>query len=180
MKNKNFLIIVCCFSFFCSVTVYAEESLSKEEMMLKKKMMVGEASEGKPKLDEKYCLVDDSLGAGGYDLVSYFVGDRVPVKGETSLTHQHDNITYRFSSKENLARFEKNPEKYLPQYGGWCAMSLALGHKLCPDYDNFKIEGGKLYIFETTAFTNGQILWNKNPSENRKKAESEYQMLIGL
>ena len=56
-------------------------------------------------------------------------------------------------------------------------MSLALGSFTCPDYENFKVEDGKLLLFETTVFTNGRTLWDQDPSENRAKADRNFQVL---
>ena len=64
--------------------------------------------------------------------------------------------------------------QYLPSYGGWCAISLALGGLTCPDYNIFKIENGELLLFEVAAFTNGLALWNTDPPGYRKKADTNY------
>jgi len=154
-------------------------SLSEEEMMMQKKKMMMEANAQKGSEGGKeFCVTDDNLGAGGFDLITYFEGSEGPKAGNEKFAHQVEGLTYHFVSQENLERFKKSPEEYLPQFGGWCAMSLALGRFLCPDHDNYKVEDGKLYIFETTGFTNGKILWNKNPDQNRKKANSEYKKAI--
>ena len=60
------------------------------------------------------------------------------------------------------------------RYGGWCAMSLALGSFICPDYENYQFQEGHLYLFETTVFTNGRTLWNQDPDGNRGLADRNY------
>ena len=60
-----------------------------------------------------------TVGAGGYDLVSFYGGG--PEKGSGFNQSVHNDVTYVFANEVNLKKFEKNPEKYLPQYGGYCA-----------------------------------------------------------
>ena len=60
----------------------------------------------------------------GYDPVAYFTEGK-PVKGEQSLTYHWKDANWYFSSKENLDSFMKNPEKYAPQYGGYCAYGMS-------------------------------------------------------
>ena len=54
-------------------------------------------------------------------------------------------------------------------------MSLALGGYTCPNYTNFKLQKGQLYLFEKTMFTNGRVLWDANPSGNRERADQNWQ-----
>lgn len=53
---------------------------------------------------------------------------------------------YRFSSEENKAAFEANPEAYLPEYGGYCAFGAAMGYKFDGDPNHWKIVDGELYL----------------------------------
>ena len=64
-------------------------------------------------------------GAGGYDVVSYFSG--TPKEGKEEFTVQWKDARWRFASAENLKMFEAAPEKYAPQYGGYCAFAVAQG-----------------------------------------------------
>ena len=81
----------------------------------------------------------------GYDPVAYFTKG-APVRGSDTLVHVHEGAAYRFSSEAHLAAFKKNPEKYAPQYGGFCAYGVAVGKKFDGDPNLWKIEGGKLYL----------------------------------
>ena len=104
----------------------------------------------------------DSIGLKGYDPVAYFVlGEPTPGKDEYS--YRWKNVTYRFSSAENLALFKADPEKYLPQYGGYCAYAMSLDRIADIDPKKWAIVDGKLYL------NNGlvaQSLWSLNKSGN--------------
>jgi YHS domain-containing protein len=121
-----------------------------------------------------YCLTSDRVGAGTYDLVSYRSqgGPRV---GKPEYTSSHDGVRYYFVSLENKEKFDKNPAKYLPKYGGWCSMTLAMGRLTTPDYLNYFIdEKGDLYFFERTLSINGKELWLRNIPENKATATKNY------
>lgn len=121
----------------------------------------------------KYCVVDQSVGVGGYDPVSYF-NAVAPIKGKQTITSTHEGITYLFSSQKNKNLFEKTPADYLPQFGGWCSMTLAMGRATQPVYENFLIDDNKLYLFERTLSVNGQTVWKKDPKSNEKRATRNY------
>ena len=82
----------------------------------------------------------------GYDTVAYFTENKA-VKGSSSFTHQWNGATWHFSSAKNLALFKAEPEKYAPQYGGYCAWAIAEKDTLFEiDPDRFDFYGGKLYL----------------------------------
>src|SRR5436190_21093437 len=64
----------------------------------------------------------------GYDPVAYFKQSK-PVKGIRSISYRWNEATWYFSSEENLNAFKKSPEKYAPQYGGYCAFGTSRGYK---------------------------------------------------
>ncbi|UWQ54533.1 YHS domain-containing (seleno)protein [Leisingera caerulea] len=85
------------------------------------------------------------LALQGYDPVAYFtVGE--PTPGNWKITAMHNDALYRFASEENKAEFEKNPEAYLPEYGGYCAFGAAMGFKFDGDPTLWKIVDDKLYL----------------------------------
>lgn len=126
--------------------------------------------------DQPVCA-PDGVAVAGYDLVSYHQSDG-PLPGSETLTHQLNGLTYRFSSEANLATFREAPQQYLPLYRGWCAATLAMGRLVCPDYTNFKLEDGRLLLFELAGFTNGRALWNSDPSGFRKRADANFERLV--
>ena len=121
----------------------------------------------------KYCINSKNIGVGGFDPLSYFQG-AIPAAGSETFSSAVEGVTYRFSSESNLKKFNANPTKYLPQFGGWCAMTLAMGRATTPKYDNFVVTGGKLYLFERTVSVNGRELWLKDPKANEKIASTNY------
>ncbi|MEO0820252.1 MAG: YHS domain-containing (seleno)protein [Pseudomonadota bacterium] len=81
----------------------------------------------------------------GTDPVAYFTESR-PVEGSSDYTHDWNGATWRFSSAENRDLFAANPEKYAPQYGGYCAWAVSQGYTASTDPDAWAIVDGKLYL----------------------------------
>lgn len=91
--------------------------------------------------------VNQSRGTAieGYDPVAYFLAGK-PMKGEAQWTHQWNGATWRFSSAENRDRFAQEPEKYAPQFGGYCAYAVSEGYTAEIDPQAWTIVDGKLYL----------------------------------
>ena len=87
----------------------------------------------------------DDLAVGGYDPVAYFTGGK-PVEGKKAFEYKHKGATWRFATAENLAAFKADPDKYAPQYGGYCAWAAAQGYTAKGDPKAWKIVNGKLYL----------------------------------
>lgn len=81
----------------------------------------------------------------GYDPVAYFTQSR-PVKGDSDFEYEWKDAKWRFSSAENLALFTANPEKYAPQYGGYCAYAVAKNTTASIDPTQFTVVDDKLYL----------------------------------
>jgi YHS domain-containing protein len=124
----------------------------------------------------KYCVQND-VGIGGYDPVSYFQADK-PQKGMKLNEASYDGVSYYFVSAANRKTFTKDPQKYIPQFGGWCSMTLAMGRATQPTFDNFLIDSGRLYLFERTLSVNGKELWLKDVKKNQQLASDNYHNLI--
>ncbi len=82
---------------------------------------------------------------GGYDPVAYFTQQQ-PVKGERQFSFQWMGAEWRFASAENRDRFAAAPEKYAPQYGGYCAWAVSQGYTASGDPKYWKLVDGKLYL----------------------------------
>jgi len=80
-----------------------------------------------------------------YDAVAYFT-DSKPVKGSPSFTHQWNGATWQFASAEHRDAFAKSPEKYAPQYGGYCAYGVSQNHTAPIDPEAWTVIEGKLYL----------------------------------
>ena len=95
--------------------------------------------------EQIYTSFLSSAAAGGYDVVAYF-RDGKPVKGIDQYKLEYKGADWYFSSKENLEAFEKSPESYAPQYGGYCAWAVAQGSTAKGDPLIWTIHNGKLYL----------------------------------
>jgi hypothetical protein len=82
----------------------------------------------------------------GYDPVAYFTEGR-PEKGSPSFTASYDNATYWFKNAKHQSMFVSDPERYAPQYGGFCAIDLTRGNLTDPDPEAWAIKDGKLFVF---------------------------------
>jgi YHS domain-containing protein len=82
----------------------------------------------------------------GHDPVAYFTQGR-HVPGKAEFRSEHDGVVYRFASAQHKAAFDREPQKYAPQYGGYCSNGIAYGIPWGGDPDTWKIIDGKLYIF---------------------------------
>jgi YHS domain-containing protein len=109
----------------------------------------------------------------GYDPVAYFKESK-PVKGSDEYSFKWKDANWLFSSKENLDSFSTNPEKYAPQYGGYCAYGLSEGHKAPTDPNAWTIIDGKLYFNYSLKV---KEMWIKNPMERIEKADQNWPML---
>lgn len=89
---------------------------------------------------------DEQLMLRGNDPVAYFTEHRV-VKGDPSLHVEHDGVTYRFSKDEHRTRFMADPQRYVPQYAGFCASGAPYALKANIHANVFTIHQGKLYLF---------------------------------
>lgn len=86
-----------------------------------------------------------SVAIDGTDPVAYFTEGR-PVEGEAKFTHEWNGATWRFASASNRDRFVADPERYAPQFGGYCAWAVSQGYTASTDPDAWKIVDGKLYL----------------------------------
>lgn len=106
----------------------------------------------------------DNLAAGrlavhGYDPVAYF--DGTPTKGQASLSAKSAGAVYHFANEANRAKFEADPAKYTPAYGGWCAWAMLDGEEVDIDPMTFKIADGKLLLFYNGFWGNTLPKWNE-------------------
>ncbi len=100
----------------------------------------------------------EGVAVGGYDPVAYFTAHK-PVQGQGDILYSWRGVTWRFASEANRDLFAKNPEKYAPQYGGYCAYAVAKGGTAGGDPKAWTIIGGKLYLNLSPAV---QKLWEKD------------------
>ncbi|MEE8352662.1 MAG: YHS domain-containing (seleno)protein [Rhodospirillales bacterium] len=94
----------------------------------------------------------------GYDPVAYFTKGK-PIEGKSKFSHSWNGANWRFANAENRDRFKSAPEKYAPQYGGYCAWAVSQGYTAPTDPEAWKIVGGKLYLNYSKSV---QAQWNKS------------------
>lgn len=112
----------------------------------------------------------DGVGVKGYDAVAYFVNGR-PTKGTEQYSYVWKDVSYRFASQENLNSFRADPEKYIPQYGGYCSYAMSLNRIADIDPSRWAVVDGKLYL------NNGylaQSLWSLNKRGNIDSADQNW------
>jgi YHS domain-containing protein len=115
----------------------------------------------------------DKQAIRGYDPVAYFTNSKA-VKGQPNLTYDWQNVTWSFASQTNLDAFKANPEKYAPQYGGYCAYGLSEGHKSPTDPDAFTIVADKLYLNYNPKV---RTLWQQDQQKRIVKANENWPKL---
>ena len=103
----------------------------------------------------------NALMLKGFDVVSYFV-DNKNAMGSAQFKSDYKGITFQFANAEHKALFDREPTKYLPQFGGYCANGIVYGIPWGGDGDTWKMIDGKLYIFGGQSSKNAFLLDEKN------------------
>jgi len=118
---------------------------------------------------------EQGIALHGYDPVAYFtVG--APTKGNASFTAKYEGASYYFASAENLRKFKANPAAFAPQFGGFCAMGVALEKKLDGDPAVWKIVDGKLYL---NVNADVSVAWQRDIPGNLEKANDFWPEIKG-
>lgn len=124
-------------------------------------------------VDAKDRIYTDWLGIAikGYDPVAFHTEGQ-PVKGSDQYDLIWQDAAWRFSSAENRNLFEANPEKYAPQYGGYCAWAVAQGTTASVDPKNsWSIINGKLYLNYSKKI---KEKWEMDAPGNIQKADANW------
>ena len=85
------------------------------------------------------------VAVAGYDTVAFFT-DAKPVNGSPFISSEYKGATYFFASEEHKALFVGNPEKYVPQFGGFCAFGVAIDKVFPVDISTWQVRNDKLYL----------------------------------
>ncbi|HET9746081.1 MAG TPA: YHS domain-containing (seleno)protein [Chitinophagaceae bacterium] len=118
--------------------------------------------------DEIYAK--ETIAVNGYDVVAYFT-EAKPVKGTATNNVTYKGVNWQFSSKENAELFRTNPERYEPQYGGYCAFGCSRGYKAETSPEAWTIVEGKLYLNYNKEVRD---TWNKDQQAYIKKADANW------
>ncbi len=113
------------------------------------------------------------VALAGHDPVSYFARGR-PEKGSREFWFAFDDAVYLFSSAKHRALFAADPERYAPQYHGYCTMKVSEGERAEADPEAWAIAGGKLYVFRSKR---GLARFNENRAEVLGRADAAWQNL---
>ncbi|EPJ48014.1 MAG: hypothetical protein OFPI_31090 [Osedax symbiont Rs2] len=88
---------------------------------------------------------DNDIAIKGYDPVAYFTQGKA-MQGSHKYSATYKNAIYHFSNANNRDLFKANAEKFAPQYGGFCAMGVAMKLKFDTDPQAWRIVDQKLYL----------------------------------
>lgn len=114
------------------------------------------------------------LAVGGYDPVAYFT-DGKPVKGDARFETSYQGVQWRFASAENRDRFVAAPQRYAPQYGGYCAWAVSEGKTASGDPMFWKIVDQKLYL---NYDADVQKKWEKDIPGHIRKADQNWPTVL--
>jgi YHS domain-containing protein len=124
-----------------------------------------------PALAQKPEIFTDAGAAiRGYDPVAYFT-EAKPVRGEAKHTHQWQGATWRFASRLNRDAFAAAPERYAPQYGGYCAYGVANSYTVSTAPEAWSVRDGKLYLNYSTGV---KQKWLEDPAGYIGKADTNW------
>ena len=112
----------------------------------------------------------DGLALRGYDPVAYFETGS-PVRGDQAFHFDYRGSKFVFASADHRARFAADPEKYAPQFGGYCALGTANGYKVATQPDAFQVVDGKLYLNYDRKV---REIWRKDVPGNIARADHNW------
>ena len=127
---------------------------------------------------QQYCCHEPGPAFDGNDITSYYDENGIQ-KGHPDFTYSYVGMTLIFENEENRSKFIKEPDKYFPEYGAWCAIAMSLGSIIKPNYSYYILrEDGRLLFFTIQGFVNGITLWKKDPKGNKVKADTFYLSIL--
>jgi len=119
---------------------------------------------------EDVFATSDGVAINGYDSVAYFLEEK-PVLGSDEFTTEYKHVIWKFASSQNRDMFVGDPQKYAPQYGGYCAYAVALGATASTDPAAWTIYNGKLYL----NFSLGvRSRWRRDPDKYIEMADKNW------
>lgn len=121
-------------------------------------------------VDAIYTGFFNNDAVSGYDTVAYFTKGE-PVRGSDDYTYKYKGATWKFVSREHLDLFIADPEKYAPQYGGYCAYAVANGDTASAEPDLWTIHEGKLYLNYSSRINRR---WRDNMLEFIEQADARW------
>ncbi|MCW8879130.1 MAG: YHS domain-containing protein [Kangiellaceae bacterium] len=117
---------------------------------------------------------DEGVAIEGFDTVAYFEQDKA-VKGNRNFSYSYKGSIWNFSSEENRTKFINNPDKFAPEYGGYCAYAMSKGLVVSSDPEAYTLHDGKLYLNYSFSVRN---TWRKDIPAYLAKSEINWQEKI--
>lgn len=114
------------------------------------------------------------LALQGYDPVAFFTMNR-PVAGSETITSILHGVTYRFSTAEHKALFDKDPARYEPAFGGYCAYGVSQGGLFPVEVETFQILNGRLVLNKNQRVKEA---FDKDRDRLYRRAEAEWPKLV--
>lgn len=134
-------------------------------------LAIGRAlAQDKPTKPAVFTGIVKGVAIGGYDAVAYFTDGRA-VPGQPGISLEHEGAVWRFASEANRDAFKADPQRYAPQYGGYCAWAVASGYTAKGDPDAWTIADGRLYLNYNKSV---QANWAKDIPGNVRKGDANW------
>ncbi len=123
--------------------------------------------------DNKANNIDNSnIALQGYSPVSYLDLGLAQV-GNKNFKSEYNKVNYYFTSAEQKATFDKNPAKYMPEFGGFCAFGIYAGAKFRVDPNKFIVEDGKYYLYLNNVELDAKQLWLAENNHDKLKSVAD-------
>lgn len=116
----------------------------------------------------------NGVAVKGYDPVGYFT-DGKALKGDPQFQSTHAGAIYLFATADHKETFDKEPEKYAPQFGGYCAWAVSQGYTANIDPEAFQIVDGRLLLQYSLDVRKN---FSKDTSGNLKKADINWPKIV--
>lgn len=112
----------------------------------------------------------NNLAIGGVDVVAYFTNGK-PVMGDKNYTIQWQGASWQFANQKHLEMFKRHPDKFVPQYGGFCSLTTAHGASIPSNPNAWAIYQDRLYLF---VFESARDTWLMNPDQLIERANLKW------
>ena len=116
---------------------------------------------------------EDNVAIRGYDMVAYFTEGR-PMQGKPEFSHSWRDAEWHFASAAHRDQFAADPERYAPQFGGFCAMALTENVIKVVDPEAWTITDGKLYL---NFSKKGRVKFRRDLQGNIEKSEDNWSQI---
>ncbi len=115
----------------------------------------------------------DGLALKGYDTTAYFAHQQAHAGAERHSVNWK-GVEWRFTTAHEAEQFTATPDKFAPQFGGYCTRAMAIKREVPADPKVWRIHDGKLYVFYAAK---GGKLFDKNPTQMITDAQAHWDSL---